>query len=195
MKLEERFVTIATERNNEELKQKYFEQVINILKKSYEKIGGLKSLDSDDEILRPEYIWKLVKRGETITACILYKGTLQDRKLVLAGCDQTPSGKQDLYKIIQEDIKYPERYSWGEVSDALEHIFLKYGAKTHEFPEIERILSKLGKNIETSDDRLHYKRKIGNTLLKKSLVGNVPNKYLSDEDSIDSEFLKNQLKK
>ena len=193
MKIIERFIT-AKNGNDEkdlEIKERYFDRVIEILKKSYAPIGGLKSLDQDEEILRPEYIWKLVKRNNDITAVALYKGNMQDRKLVLIGrdADLDPQAKEDLYSLIQEDIRRTERYVWGEVSGALEHIFVdKFKANTVTTKDSYSINKKLGKNIEPIDN-YHYNRKIGNDTITKRIVGNVPKKYLDDD--VDSPLLDN----
>lgn len=191
MRLQERFITVKNE--DEELKKKYFNQVIDLLKKSYAKIGGLVSLDSDEEILRPEYLWKLVKRGDTITAAILYRGNLQDRKMTLVGTIGTPEAKRDLYMILSEDIKQLDRNAWGEVSGALEHIYIdKLGGTPRDNAIADKVLAKLGKTVTKHIGDTKYTRRIGNTEYEKTLVGNVPSKYTDDD--VDSSFLSNYKK-
>ena len=196
MNLEERFITINSGNNKEDLdnKSKYFDDVIRILKDSYAPIGGLVSLTDDKEILNPNYIWKLVRRNEDITAVALYKGTLNDRKLVLLGRDKNldPQAKNDLYMLIKEDIKDKNRFVWGEVSGALEHIFDKFGANTIPSEESTKILARQGK-LTTKRDKDHYDRRIGNKIYTKKMIGNVPDKYL-DDDKIDSPFLNKWVK-
>lgn len=192
MELNEKFVTAWNE--DIEMKKKYFDKVIKILKDSYKSIGGLVSLDGDEEILKKNYIWKLVVRGESVSACVLYKGLGDNRKIALAGTDGTTQGKNDLNMILKEDIKLLDRGVWGELSGALEHTYIdKLGGIA--FPavvskEIMKLLGKeieiqtkpikdiiKGREVELQPDNKHYIRNIGGEPHRKVLVGNVPPLY------------------
>lgn len=193
MRLNEHFVTIWNEDIKE--KRKWFDEVINILKESYKSIGGLASLEKDEEILEKQYIWKLVTRQGHVSACVLYKGVEDNRKIALAGTNGTSPGKEDLNMILKEDIKLLDRGVWGELSGALEHTYVdKLGGIA--FPavvakEIMKLLGKqveiqtkpykdiiIGKEVELQPDNKHYIRNIGGTPHRKVVVGNVPSLYI-----------------
>ena len=193
MKLNEHFITAWNE--DTDLKQKYFDQVINILETSYKSIGGLVSLENNEEILKKNYIWKLVVRSDKVTACVLYKGVGDNRKIALAGTDGSTQGKNDLNMILKEDIKLLNRGVWGELSGALEHTYVdKLGGMV--FPavvskEIMKLLGKQvevqtkpfkdvvkGKGVELQPDSRHYIRDIGGKPHRKAIVGNVPMLYI-----------------
>lgn len=177
MKLNEQFVTLWNEDTLN--KQKYFDEVIEILRASYKSIGGLISLESDEEILNKRYIWKLTTRNKKVTACVLYKGVGDNRKIALAGTDGSSQGKSDLNMILKEDIKLLDRGVWGELSGTLEHIYLdKLGGIS--FPAVvsKEIMKLLNKEVEVDSDNKHYTRDIGGIQHKKILVGNVPPLYI-----------------
>ena len=106
-------------------KEKYFYEVIQLIDKSYASIGGVKSLDSYDELLDDKYFWKLVRKNSKIVAVQIYKDVNGSRKAVLVGTDGTDVGKQALYALLSEDIKLKDRGAFIEISGPkMEHIHI-----------------------------------------------------------------------
>ena len=54
-------------------KSKYIDAVWDLLQKSYKKIGGFKTATDKQELLSFPGYWKVVKRGDTITAVRIYR--------------------------------------------------------------------------------------------------------------------------
>ena len=93
---------------------------------------------------------------------------------------QPPEGKAAFYKILSDDINFFNRGSYGEVSEAIEHITIdNLGAKVIPAKTAVEILKKAGKKVDHIDpDGIHYFRKIGDgadqKLYKKVMIGNIP---------------------
>lgn len=120
-KLIERFETCFTQED----KEQYFDSVKRILTSSYSAIGGLKSIRDYTDLLNDRYLWKLVRRGDRITACAIYKTEDGGRKISALGTDGSEQGKKDLYMILDEDLRFSNRGMWAEVSGSVEHIINK----------------------------------------------------------------------
>ena len=178
--LNERYVNLF----KREEKEKYLDLVWNMLQKSYEKIGGFKGTEKE-ELLEDFIMWKLVRRGDKITACSLSKTSSGGRKLIGAGSDGTPEGKKDLYMIMKEDVRVEERQAWGEASEAVEHIYVEhYNAVKIPYDDAVVIMANLGKTISPAKEKkdgYHYIRSIGGEELEKMLIGNIPPALLNKE--------------
>ena len=173
MILVEHYINLLTDKAE---KEKYFDEVWDLLQKSYAKIGGVQGTDKA-EMMQDNFLWKLVKRGGKIVACQIYKLTDHGRKVVLGGAEQdeetgkaTERGKNDLYKVIDDDIRLTDRMSYAEVSDAMEHIYIdKRGAKPLPAKYAKKFLG--NKKIEIEPDGYHYTRMIGGEPHTKIMVG------------------------
>ena len=189
MNLIEHFVTAWN--NDNKTKGLYFNDVIDILEKSYEPIGGLISLPDRKEILNSQHIWKLVTRNNKVTACIIYKGKANNRKLILAGTDGSKQGKEDLKLILKDDIRDLRRGTWGELSGAMEHIYLdtlKGNAVPKEISSaIMQVLGKDARAVSDNSDKIHYTRTIGGQKHQKAMVGNPPKEFVNK--AISGEFI------
>ena len=165
-------------------KQKYVDDVWDILQKSYAKIGGIKGLTKDEIVDDDNIMMKLVHRNGKIVACQVYNTKQGGRKIVAGGTDGTDIGKKALYDIMQEDVKRIERGSWAEVSEAMEYLYvLKFGGVPIPVDIATKILRDKGKRIiSVSDDGYHYTREIAGTPLEKIMFGNVPPKYRNTDD-------------
>lgn len=149
----------------------YKNDVYNLLVNAYEPIGGLKGIDSVDQLIRDTSFWKLCTKNNKIVAACVYSNKRGGRKLIACGTDGSETGKLWLYKIIQEDIKFKDRKSWAEVSDKLEHIFIK---KNNAVPIPAELAQKIMKNkpfYKIHDDGYHYDRMIGGEIHTKIMVG------------------------
>lgn len=146
----------------------YADEVWAMLQKAYEKVGGFHSADSIDDLLNKTHLWKLVKRGNKITAASLYKDHY-GRKTIASCTDGTPEGKHDYNMIKDADVKFGR--AWCEVSGAPEHIMKKAGLR----PLPAKFAAMLtGKKIdEYNEDGYHYTRVIHGHPHEKVIYGSV----------------------
>lgn len=164
---------------DKELRQKHGPEIHKVIQSTYSKLedgyGGKgrgteeehKAIHSD--IHDPSHAIKVYRRDGKITHATIYKKTQYGRKIVAAGTDGTEQGKKDYYHSNKEDVKRPERHSYGEVSGAPEHVKRKLGARVVPNKEVEKII---GKPVEKHEDGEYYSRKIGGQMHKKVMVGN-----------------------
>lgn len=148
---------------NKEDIEKYSLIVWNLLVKSYEDLGGLKTYrDYKDFVKKKHLIMIAVDTTETVIACATFRRIEGSFKMVSIGCNQEDDGKLALQQIIQHTILKFELHYWAEVSDAIEHYFKKYNG----FPMPNIMASKI-LNIPESEitlshkDDVHYDRPIG----------------------------------
>lgn len=148
--------------------EKWLDQVWGMLYAAYEYIGGVKGITK--EALIPESdLWKLVKRGDKITAAVLYTMKRGGRKACYMASDGSKQGKDDLSKIIQEDAKMKNRDAWQEVSGKAIGFFLKRG----HLPVPNTVAREILKDKqfdELKPDGWFYTRKIGCEPLTKVMV-------------------------
>ena len=165
--LNERFVNAF---NVDEMKE-YADQVWKILQDSYKYCGGLLGMRDVNQLIEESDMWKMVKRNGKINCVVIYSFKRGGRKLCYGGTDGTPQGKADFYKIMQEDINLKDRKAWAEVSEKMEHLYLKNGA----VPIPSSIAKQIMWDKEFVDydkDGYHYTRYIGGVLATKMMVGN-----------------------
>jgi len=157
----------------------YVDITTDLIYKSYASVGGFKSLDDKNELRdeiewqanKDDTFWKLSKRHGEVTSIIIYKNTPSGMRTVASATDKTEQGKIDLLKMKRDDLQ--QKRSFSEVSDAMEHIMLKMGAKKYPFEVVKRILNKNSDGVELipDDDGYHYYRVINGKLKRKLLVG------------------------
>jgi hypothetical protein len=150
-----------------EEKAKYADQVWDLLQKAYQKAGGFKSATSKEELIDNPGYWKVVKRGDKITAVSLYKKVPQTKtfKVYASGAEAdfdpdkkeysaTQQGKHDYIDIKKADIS--QKRSWAEVSGGPEILAKRLGAR----PISNKFAAYLtGKEIkELNPDGYHYTR-------------------------------------
>lgn len=175
----EHFINIFPNISLEE-KQKYAKQVWDILKKSYAYIDGLAGCKNYDDFYNKfvldkdnkQLFWKLVKRGNTITAIKIYSLSRGGRKSVASGCIDTEQGKNDLNKIIEEDMKLKDRGALAECSGHALGKYLNMG-----YIIIPNTMAKLllHKQVELLPDGYFYNRDIEGKTHTKLIVGYPPN--------------------
>ena len=159
----ESFVNITSTQD----KDKYLDIVWNMLQTAYEPIGGFKS-STKESLIRETDMWKLCRRNNNITSLLLYVNK-KGHKLIGGATNGTSEGKKDLYKMIDEDIKF--KRAWAEVSGAMEHLYIKFNANKIPNTEAEKVLGK--HIISLNPDGLHYTRLIAGHPHEKMLVGNI----------------------
>jgi len=158
--LNERFVNIFTPED----KQKYMDELWNLLELTYAEIGGLMGASKSDLISAPG-VWKLVRKDGKIVSGILYRD-MAGRKIRLVLHNNTEQGKEWVKNIIKDDIAFGR--SWGEVSGALEGVMMKLGAKPVSNIRAEEIL---GKPVtELHQDGYHYTRSVGGGVEKEQII-------------------------
>lgn len=98
------------------------------------------------------------------------------------GSDGSAEGKSALLQFLNEEVSQIDRYSWGEVSGAVEHVLQKYGAVPVPAPLAIALLqsihmhntpSIISKIIRIEKDGYHYTRNIGGKLVTKIVYGNI----------------------
>ena len=158
--------------NDKALKEKYIDQVWDIITAAYESIGGCNCDKS--ELFDNNIYWKLTKRGERITALCIYKLTSYGRKLFLLAAEASPEGKRDIRKMMEEDAKQDNRHFYAEVSEAPEYMYIKRGAKLIPVSTAQNILGDNKPIAATGEDDYHYTRAIGpdKKQFRKIMVGN-----------------------
>lgn len=171
--LNERFETMFSKDREEKLK--WLDQVWDVLNKSYSHIGGLHGINSKEELVDDCDLWKLVRRGNTVTTAYLYKTKRGGRKMCYCGQNGTEQGKKDFYMLAAEDVKLIDRLAWGEGDDKICHIFIdKLGAAPIPAEMVKWLFP--DKKIEKFDpDGYHYYRMIGGHLDRKMMFGNLMN--------------------
>lgn len=149
MKLEHLTAQYLTERflnliGDDPRKQKYKNDVYELLVRSYKSIGGLKGdgTQSPDDLLSIPF-WKLVRKNGKIIAVILYKDK-NGRKSVALGTDGSSTAIRALKDIMNKE---PER-SYSEKSKSSLNFFLKSNPNAKDFliPR-DKVESIIGKKI------------------------------------------------
>lgn len=157
---------------NKKIPKDKAEQVVDILNKSYEGIGGWGGSTVDDLLSDPD-LWMIKtweRNGKIMVATVLKsKDGGKSRKTIVAGTDGSDEGKKMLKKIFSEDVKMSDRWWYAEVSGAAEYLYIKYGG-AEPVPNIyaEEILGK--KILNLNKDGFHYTRNIHGTEHEKLLV-------------------------
>ena len=174
IQLTERFVSIGLTDKDEKFREQYRNEMVALIVKSYEKLGGYNSAGSgstkeakiiNDDISDPDIIIKAVQRGGKITALNFYKKQF-GRKSIVSATDGTPQGKSDWMKIKLEDNE--QKRAWGETSGAVEHVSRKLGSPVIKPEVVDNLVTK---NIIPADDGDHYSRDIGGVMHTKLAVG------------------------
>jgi hypothetical protein len=163
-----------------EQKAKYADVVWDTLNRSYQKVGGFKSAANIEELIDTPGLWKLVQRGDTITALGIYKPVekTNNMKSIAAATETeldpekniyvaTAQGKKDLMMIKSEDIRLNR--SWVEVSGPAEKLMLKMGAKPVPNKFAEFLTGK--KVLDLNSDGFHYTRLIQGEPHEKLIAG------------------------
>lgn len=174
----ETIISIGLNQNHNGHRETHRTEMHDMIRKSYEKIGGFNSLGSGTkeesdaihaDISDTSNIIKGVKRNGKLTAINFYKKQY-GRKSYISATDGTPQGKQDWLMVKLED--HEQKRAWGEASGAVEHINRKLGV-----PVIpNQLVSKLvGKPVTPLEGGEKYSRKIGGTEHIKTAFGHPKN--------------------
>ena len=154
-------------------KLKYVDSVWSIIQGTYARLGGIKGsgFSSKEDMIASLPMWKLVKRDGVIVAVQLYKDK-NGRKFVAAGTNNTPEGKEDLKKMLVDELKHGR--SFGEVNPNIYNLIgsiigqnelLKYTVNASDVSKI------LGKEVIPSNTGLSYTRNINGHNEEKYMIG------------------------
>ena len=180
----ERFVNC---KNKEEM-EKYKDVVFKMLQDSYKDLpGGCAGMDNADQLVKESDFWKIRKKDGKILAVMCYTFKRGGRKACYGGTNGTKEGVQALKDMVADDIRLSDREAWAEVSDSMEHIYLKRGAVP--IPaEVAKQVMKDKKFLKINPDGYHYTREIGGEPHEKLLVANVTGiKNFKNLDEKDAE--------
>lgn len=167
-------------------RKQYAKQVYDMVVKAYEYLGGLAGCKSYEDFQK-QYVhdernknlmWKLVRRGDTITACKIYGLNSLGRKSVVMASLDTEQGKNDLNKILSEDYKMTDRHAWSEASGKALGKALNMGAIPLPNHMLSSLLPKKLKNGEIEfieNENYFYKRLIKGEWHTKMLIGQPTN--------------------
>jgi hypothetical protein len=163
-----------------EEKAKYADEVWDLLQKSYQKVGGFKSAVNKEELVGNPGYWKVVKRGDKITAVNLYRRIPQTNsfKVYASGAETQLDPEKQEYRTTKQGIAdysmvkkadVTQKRSWAEVSHGPEAFAKKMGAK----PVPNKYAQYLtGKEIlELNPDGYHYTRLIMGEPHEKIIYG------------------------
>lgn len=103
-------------------KERYKDQVWDILQKSYAKIGGIKGngFESPDAMVKKITFWKVATKNGVPKAVVMYKDK-NGRKVVAMGTD----GSKEGLKLFNDMLVLELKRSWGEYSKAILSIVMK----------------------------------------------------------------------
>lgn len=150
-------------------KQQFVGVVWDLMQKSYASVpGGFGSAASPEELIAKTGLWKLVRRGDVITAANLYRDQY-GRKTIASGTDGTRQGVKDYKLMKDEDVKFSR--SWAEVSGAPEHLMKK--AKCVPIPAKFAPLLTRKHILSYNEDGVHYSRMIAGDVHEKIIYGSV----------------------
>lgn len=169
----ERVLNIGFNPKHEHHREKHRQEMHDLVRNSYAKIGGYNGVGSGTDaesneihyMLSTHHI-KATKRNGRITALSGYRPQF-GRKSVVAATDGTDQGKADLYKTWNDDHRL--KRSWGEVSGASEKIKTRLG-----FPGVPNTkAAHLTKRpiLSLDPDGVHYTRNIGGHPHVKAILG------------------------
>ncbi len=156
-----------------EERERYAAQVWQLIVKTYEgygnsEDGNLYGAEMRNLIDSPG-VWRLVVRGESIIAGVLYRH-FKGNKVRLVLHDDTRAGKDAMKNVFLGE--FSRGNCWGEFSGNLERILTTAGIPGIPNTEAARILEK---EIQSLDpDGLHYEREVfPGTVKREMLFGTV----------------------
>jgi esterase/lipase len=188
--INERFVTPI---KKDDMK-KWASQVWKLLNDAYKYCGGLKGMNSIEQLIKETDIWKIVRRGDKVTAVVTYSTKRGGRKNCYMASSQDEQGKHDLFMIMKEDAKLLDREAWCEASGKTVSVKLKNGWTP--IPNyIAQYIMKDKKFDELCKDGFFYVRQIGNHKFHKIMLGNYGGKHHMNVDEKLINTLKELSKK
>ena len=169
--LEEKVLSIGLNPKHEPLREKHRQEFHDMLRKSYEPIGGYSGLTpgskEESDSIHHDITHSLIKatrRDGKISSLRLYKKS-HGRKGIAVATDGSRQGITDFKKTSIED--HTHKRAWAEVSGAPEAISRKLGVPVVDSSHAARLT---GKDVKVIDKE-KYSRKIGNHDHVKVIMG------------------------
>jgi hypothetical protein len=157
------------------MKLKYGNRVLELLRKTYEPIGGIKGsgFSNVDDMIKNIPLWKLAIKNNVVICCVMYKDK-SGRKMVAIATDGSSESKVELKQILKNEFTR----SYFEVSGPL----LKYIFKTFDESFIHGFVLSPPHGADKSTDeeytkrypslaKYFYQRKIGYVNITKIMLG------------------------
>jgi hypothetical protein len=167
----EHVLSIGINPKHEKYREQYRSDIHDVLRNSYEPIGGYGGISSGSEDESKAIhndisnsLMKLVTRKGKVSAVTLYKPQ-HGRKAIAVGTDNSRQGKMDFKKTAVEDNEL--KRAWLEGSGSVEAIQRKIGSPVVSSSEAEGLLGKKVRIV----DKERYKRKIGKHSHEKVIMG------------------------
>ena len=164
-------------------KQKYMQEVWDILQASYAYIGGIKG----EEFKSPETMlsvpfWKICVKNDRVVMVRMYKDH-NGRKSIAGGTDGSREGKIAMLQSIKADLKA----GYSEVSGAAEGFIKKHYPELYDKYRIpaDKVADIIKKKVKPLEDGYHYERDLGGQKLQKILLGTPGKKFYGD--ALDNE--------
>ena len=169
----------------EHVKDAVYKLLIDTYSKIDDEVAKSKKLvgcSTSKQLVKIANFWKYRTFNGKVIAAQLYSTKYGGRKLMYGGSDGSTEGKSALLQFLNEEVSQIDRYSWGEVSGAVEHILQKYGAVPVPAPLAIALLqsihmhntpSIISKIIRIEKDGYHYTRNIGGKIVTKIVYGNI----------------------
>jgi hypothetical protein len=159
--------------SDKEGREKWADQVWNILRSSYKSIGGIhgSGFKSKEDMIAKIPLWKIFRRGDVVQAVMMYKDK-NGRKRVAIGTNGEKEGKRMLAKGLIDEYKTGRAF--GEVSDAsLAFIKKLLGDAINDVAVPVEVVKRLlpDDHIEPVD-KYQYLRDIHGHMHKKMMLGN-----------------------
>lgn len=161
---------------------KLLPEVIDLINKTYEPIGGYYGTTDIERLIRTTSLVKAIKDIDgKLIACAYYRNMHNSFKLQAYGHDGSHKGKAGVKAIIKSDVAPYTNWIWGEVSGVIEHYFKKFEGYPLPNSLVAEVLKKNSDDITLSKDGFHYKRKIGaNESATEKVVYGFPNQDIAD---------------
>ena len=160
--LVERILNLITDQE----KNKYLDQVWDIIQLSYAPIGGFYTAETPQELINKFYLWKIVVRDGHVTAAKIEKA-IAGRKTVGIATDGSIQGKRDIRMLMKADVV--TQRGWIECSGKPEIIYRAMGA-----PPIPNIYAEIILKrpiVSYNSDGYHYTRIFDNHLSEEIMFG------------------------
>ena len=159
--------------------------VWDIFQECYDKIGGLRTFDSTDDMITESLLWKIVYFGpledysefdrDKVLAMAAYKQRAGLKRVADASNRTlTKTGLRDFViagyrKLVVLDFKK----AWVESSGHGEKFLINHGGLDYVIP-IEKVrLAFPGREIIPDEDGMHYTRRIGDKLIRKIAISKI----------------------
>jgi hypothetical protein len=170
----EKILSIGINPEHEQHREKYRDQIHQVLQTSYSKVpGGYSGLGSgskeESNTIHQDISNSMIKmtlRSGKVSAVRLYKKQY-GKKSIAGGTDGTHQGKKDFMKTTLED--HEQKRAWGEASGAPEAIARKMGVPVIPNKHAEKLTGK-SVTIEPGETEYYY-RKLGDSIHKKVMLG------------------------